>query len=263
VTRLALAVAVAVAAGGAAPGIARAAAPAAEAAAPPSYAAGNQAYKEGRWGEAIRNYEGLVAAGLVNPDLHYNLGNAYFRDGQLGRAIYHYQRALTLDPDLADAGHNLTLARKLASERWSDRIEGAARAPLWARVVTALSLRSLAWIFLICDLVLFAGLVGRRLRRPGSLHTGLGVAAAGAGVGMVLAGVLLAGHVWRTEGRDVGVVLDDEVGVRESSDEGSVARAVVHGGLEVEITSREPGWLRIELPNRVEGWVPATTVGEL
>jgi hypothetical protein len=38
---------------------------------------------------------------------------------------------------------------------------------------------------------------------------------------------------------------------------------VVHGGLEVDITGREAGWVRIELPNRVEGWVPANTIGEL
>jgi tetratricopeptide repeat protein len=231
--------------------------------APASYADANVAYKQGRWADAAAGYEALLAAGIAHPDLDYNLGNAYFRDGRLGRAIYHYQRSLELAPGRDDAAHNLALARQLARERWSDRVEGAGRAPLWARVATAFSLRGLAWTFLVGDLVLFGCLVGRRLRPAGGGRRGLGW---GVGVGATVtavAGLLLAAHIWRVEGRDAGVVLDDEVGVRESADDHSVARVVIHGGLDVEITGRESGWLRIELPNRVEGWVPSTTIGEL
>jgi hypothetical protein len=126
-----------------------------------------------------------------------------------------------------------------------------------------MSLPTLAWTFLVADLVLFACLIGRRRLRSAGLRRWLG---AGAGVGaatVAVAGLLLVAHIWRVEGRDAGIVLDDEVGLRESADERSIARVVVHGGLEVEITGREPGWLRIELPNRVEGWVPTTAIGEL
>jgi hypothetical protein len=231
--------------------------------APASYADANQAYKEGRWAEAAAGYEELLSAGIVHPDLHYNLGNAYFRDGRLGRAIYHYQRSLALAPGRDDAAHNLGLARQLAEARWSDKVEGAGRAPLWARVATAFSLRGLAWTFLFADLALFACLIARRrVQAPGGRRA-LGWGAVLGGAAVAVSGLLLAAHIWRVDGRDAGVVLDDEVGVRESADDHSVARVVIHGGLEVEITGRETGWMRIELPNRVEGWVPSTAIGEL
>ena len=232
------------------------------AAAPASYAEANRAYKEGHWAEAARQYEALIGAGVVHPDLHYNLGNAYFRDGRLGRAVYHYERALALAPGERDARENLRLARELASARWSDRVEGAARPPLWARISSAISLGALAIAFLLLDLALFGLLCARRLVRAGVARTALAWAAGVAGAGALVAGLLLAGHA-RHAARDAGIVLDDEVGVRESADQSSIARTVIHGGLEVEITGREPGWLRIELANRVEGWVPASTIGEL
>ncbi len=245
-------------------GAPEAAAPAtgAQPAAPASYAEANRAYKEGRWADAARQYEALIAAGVVHPDLHYNLGNTYFRDGRLGRAVYHYQRALALDPGERDARDNLRLARELARARWSDRVEGAGRPPLWARIATAVSLRGLAIAFLLLDVALFAFLAARRLARAAAPRTALAWAAGVAGAGALIAGLLLAGHA-RHAGRDAGIVLDDEVGVRESADPGSIARTVIHGGLEVEITGREPGWLRIELANRVEGWVPESSIGEL
>lgn len=54
----------------------------------------------------------LAAAAL------YNTGNANLVAGRLDRAVSAYEESLRLDPELADAKHNLELAlRRLASER--------------------------------------------------------------------------------------------------------------------------------------------------
>ena len=43
---------------------------------------------QGYYQQAIAGYEQLVAAGIHNAKLYYNLGNAYFRLNDLGHAIY-------------------------------------------------------------------------------------------------------------------------------------------------------------------------------
>src|SRR5712692_10527969 len=48
--------------------------------------------------QAITGYEQLIAAGIHNARLYYNLGNAYFRLHDLGHAILYYRHGLRLEP---------------------------------------------------------------------------------------------------------------------------------------------------------------------
>jgi tetratricopeptide (TPR) repeat protein len=71
----------------------------------------NQAYKEGRFQEAINGYGHLIQSGQRTGHLFYNLGNTYFRLEQLGRAILNFERARLLMPRDADLSFNLRHAR--------------------------------------------------------------------------------------------------------------------------------------------------------
>jgi Ca-activated chloride channel family protein len=65
-------------------------------------------YRAGRYAESAKLLEGLD-----DERAHYNRGNALARAGQIPQAIEAYERALELDPQDADAKHNLELLRKL------------------------------------------------------------------------------------------------------------------------------------------------------
>ena len=238
-----------------------------------SYAEANAAYQGGDWSAAAANYEALVVAGIVHPHLYYNLGNAYFRcatektaqpcQGGLGAAIFNYERALRLDPDLEAARDNLLLARETVATRWADRLEGAEADSPWFRVTTFFTVGLLAIIFLVCNVLLFGGLTLGRFLATGFTRTAVIVTNSFSAVALVGASVLLAGHIYFLELVDVGIVLPDQLQMRESTDDKSAERAEIHAGLRVEILDREPGWLRIELANGHEGWVPDDTIGEL
>lgn len=239
----------------------------------PSYADANNAYKEGKWDVAVAQYEALVAAGIVHPDLYYNLGNAYFRcatesvemkcPGGIGHAIFNYERALRLQPDLRHARENLRLARETVATRWEDRLKDAESDPLWMKVVTFLSIGKLTIMFLVFDVLLFAGLTVNRFLAIGLTRTALRVTNSFAAVGLLLSTLLLAGHIYFLEEKRMGIVLPDQLQMREGTDPRSAERAQIHAGLRVEIIDREPGWLRVELANGHEGWVPVDAIGEL
>jgi tetratricopeptide (TPR) repeat protein len=81
------------------------------------FAAGNAAYEEERYDDAVAAYQKILGFGVSDPRLLYNLGNAWFRLGRLGPAILSYERALRLDPSDREARDNLELSRGLIRDR--------------------------------------------------------------------------------------------------------------------------------------------------
>jgi hypothetical protein len=239
-----------------------------------SYASANEAYKKGDHAGAIRQYEALVTAGVTHEDLFYNLGNAYFRAGQLGRAIFNYERALRLDPGFEDARYNLHLARSAVAARVEDRIEGA-EGQKWRdfadgtfetavlRGADVLTVGTVAVLFLVFNVLFFAGLIAMRFLGAGFARTTIRVTNGFTGVALLLVTLLLVGHIYFLEKVNIGVVLPDALHLREGADRQSAERGVVHAGLRVRILRRDLGWIKVRLANGVEGWVERAAIGEL
>jgi tetratricopeptide (TPR) repeat protein len=225
---------------------------------------GNDAYLRGDHAGAVAAYEELDRQGLVSADLAFNLGDAYYRQGNLGRAIWAFERAAALDPDDEDTRYNLKQARKLADRRVHDKIEGADRDPLWMRAVVALGPATETWLFVACYLAFFAALAALWMRRrPGDHARALLAATASIlAVAAVLSGLLLAGRA-ALDRIPFGVILPDAVAVREGADPNYRTSFQLHAGLRVRLLDRDQEWLRIRLPNGLEGWVHEQDIGRL
>jgi tetratricopeptide (TPR) repeat protein len=222
---------------------------------------GNDAYFRGDYAAAVAAYEQLDRQNVVSADLYYNLGVACFRQGLLGRAIWSFERAVALDPDDEDARFNLAQARKLSDRRVRDKIEGAEHDPGWIRVVTFFSPSTQTWLFLAlyggCFLLLFL-----RRRALEDSRAAMGAGAAILGAAAALAGLLLAGRV-ALDRIPFGVVLPDNVAVKEGADPNYRSTFEVHAGLRVRLLDRDQDWVRIRLANGLEGWVRERDVGAL
>ena len=64
-------------------------------------------YNSGKYSEAVLRYKELENVYPMDGDIAYNLGNCFTRLGQFGEARLHFERSLLLDPNNADATHNL------------------------------------------------------------------------------------------------------------------------------------------------------------
>jgi hypothetical protein len=76
--------------------------------------AANQASAEGKWAEAVRGYEDVIALHGYSAHVLFNLANAQMAEGKLGPAILNYERARWLAPNDPDIAANLALARQKA-----------------------------------------------------------------------------------------------------------------------------------------------------
>ncbi|MBK8165868.1 MAG: BatD family protein [bacterium] len=220
-------------------------------------ATGNQAYAEGRFGEARDAYLAARALAPLAADVHYNLGNAHARSGAVGPAVASYLRAQRLSPRDGDVRRNLGwLRQNLKDLELADR-----SLPLFvaqaAAVVGALSLDE--WgMALVAGLWLTAAVMGWGWWRGRSgLHRRVLIASVAV---TVLAGAVTAGR-WHFERvREQAVVTAASVAVRSGPAASYPTLFEVHAGLALDVQETRDGWCRVSLGGDWQGWLPAQSV---
>ena len=219
----------------------------------------NEAFYRNDHAAARSGYEKLLEHGFGGPDLQYNLGTTYLAQDDLCRAVLAFERARREGGEGPDLEANLALARA----RQLDKVVGSApEEPFLQRVVSATSGNGAAWGFLGAwgaGLTLFV-LFG--LLRPGRRAW----AAVLGGLCLVLsvpAGALLSAHVWVQQTLHEAIVLAPTLRAREFPREEAKVSFEVHPGLKVRIMEDTGRYVRIRLPNGLEGWAERTGVAEI
>lgn len=235
-----------------------------------AFARGNRAAEAGDFKAAVEAYE---EAERLLPGtsalLSFDLGTAYAQLGEVGLATYHLRRALRAQAQAnaevaAAAQRNLGIVRQRAEvaalangaqidrpETWRDALLAAVGAPEFGWMALGAG-----WLALVV-LLLRARLGGRTA--GGVLGSVIGVLVA---VYLVLGG--LHGYAVRAEAQaPQAIALPAKLEVREGPGNHRKVLFVVQGGSRVRIVDRGSGWLRIRLPDGLEGWAPQTGLGEL
>lgn len=219
---------------------------------------GNEAYADGRFGEAAGFYQEILRYGVQDARVEFNLANASFKQGHLGEAILHYRRAARLDPTDEEIQGNLAFVESTRADRVV-RPESAG-VILWLVRMQhrlgpdrqALAALALFWVFV---LVLAAGLM-----LPGRWRAWHGWAAAG----LLVAVLALAGSWWftvdRLEPDRTAVVMAAEVEILAGPGENNPTLVVAHEGLDLAIRSMLDDWIQVALPDGLIGWVPREAV---
>jgi len=208
-------------------------------------------------GLAAQRFESLVAAGVHNGYLEYNLGNTYLQLNDIGRAVLHYRRAERLiprDPLLLEnigvaRGRsllNIPPARKSAVYRnlffWHYQTSPS------SRFAAALVTYILFWF-----LIAMRSLVPRR---------GWTIASVFSAVVCVAAGGSLAIQRWHDRNTPDAVVIAADVVVYKGP---AVTyqkqfEQSLQPGVEVTVREDRGDWRRIELSDGGTGWVPRNTL---
>lgn len=217
---------------------------------------GNQDYESGNYAEAAEIYESIIAAGIDDSALYYNLGNSYYKQGNLGRAILNYRRAHRLEPRDDDIRTNLVIARAQTLDQLEVSGEGSLTnlvqaAEGWLTLGEASLLALILWLLISCCIIL--AIFFQRLRR-----ITLWIAAA-LGLFLLIGLMSIANRYYNEWTHPAAVIVVEEVDV--TSGPGSAEQYLVefnlHSGAEVDLIESRPGWRRIALPgNDFQGWVP-------
>ena len=210
--------------------------------------------------QAAADFETLIAAGLRNPALEYNLGNTYFRLGNLGRAILHYRRAKLLAPGDNAIEANLAYARN----RVEPFIDPSGTQKLVTRLMFWTNHISIAERFRLTLIASLAGWLGLMLwlrwrSRPIIVLSILAI---------VLGLANSASIVWQLHdnaARPHAVIVDGEHLLRTGRGEAynPVFDQPLGPGVELRLLNRRADWVEVQLPNEQTGWLPAAAVEKI
>lgn len=222
------------------------------------FVAANRAYFAGDYARAAVGYEELVAAGISDPDVFYNLGVARARAGEHGAAMVAFEKALALRPGDDDAEDALAkvedaVARGRA-EREGEATTDSARG-LLAALGALLPEHVLAILVLVLNALAFGALAGLLGSKREAVRVALGVTAPVAFALLVLSGLALLG---RTEALDEGkaaIVVDDHVALREGPDPNAPTGGELREGDRVRVLSRHDAYYEVLTRDGSRGWV--------
>ncbi len=224
-----------------------------------SFAHGVELYSQGQYDGALEVFRGILASGIDDPAVHYNLGNAAFKSGRLGEAIYHYRRAHALAPRDEDVTANLEYARFLAVDATEDQAARTdRRAESWADRFTSEEILRFAPAF-----ALLAGLIGAasQLVRRGAPAARRGALACVGLWALCVASAALVG-AWSARAPEA-VVLAEQADVRSGPGPTFATAFVLHQGAEVTVEGESGEWIEISLPGDLRGWIDARQVAKI
>jgi len=219
----------------------------------------NQAYEAGDYAEAAAGYEAVIAFGVHNKDIYYNLGNAYFKLGDLGRAILNYRRAHYLDPRDSDVSTNLAIAQAQTIDQLDATPAGA-----WANLVQIaeewLTLREATILALILWLII-CGLAILWILLP-SLRRWTGIGMAIMGLFLAIGLISIANRYYTERFYPPAVIVAQQVDVTGGPGDADqyLVEFDLHSGAEVRLVESRPDWRRIALSGDLQGWVPAGAI---
>ena len=204
--------------------------------------------------KAILHYERLVASGVRNGKLYYNIGNAWFRLDDMGRAILNYRRASLYNPMDPNLGQNLQFARS----RRVNRIESQQRDRVFKTLFFIhydVPTRVRFGIFLGSFILLWGAAIAAVFYRRGWVRT---VIISLAVVCVIFIVSLVAEKVTMT--RDpAGVVIAPEVTARKGDGETYQPSftAPLYSGTEFILLEQRTDWWYIELEDGARSWIPS------
>ncbi len=211
---------------------------------------GNKSYDEGKFDQAIEEYEKIVNLGLKNYQVFYNLGNSYFRQNQLGKAILNYKRALVLQPGDDDTEANLTFIKLFTLDKLEEqKINPLSNLLQWfLNLWSKDNLALLTSLFYSLSVILGIFILFKGAKRY--LLLGL--------ISLLVLFVIFGYSLWvkiKIDSINYGVVVVPQAEVRSGPGQDYVLQFTGHEGLELRVDEQAEGWYRISLSNGIKGWI--------
>ncbi len=202
--------------------------------------------------KAEQLFTSLLASGIENGKLYYNLGNANLQAGHLGHAILNYRRAENLignDPQLQA---NLRYARSLCRNqiRSSGERELVRTLFFW-HYTSSINAR---YLLAVASFIAFWGLLALAVffRQPGLKYAAV--------IMLVLwlsTAVSVAIETIQASTSQGGVTIQNDITVRKGNGDGydPQFKESLHEGVEFRIIDVRNDWYKIELADGNTGWI--------
>lgn len=221
---------------------------------------GNDAYARGDYAAAQQSFEQLLAHGVDDGDVLYNAGTAALAANDLGHAVLYLERALARGRgDTSDIEANLALARS----KQLDQVVGAGTERTFTQRLVAETDEHNASLALLVTLLAGCGLFTAFRFLPRGNRSWAATLGTVSLCLAVLAAILVGAHAWVAQNVREGVVMDPTVPSRELPTPSAKVSFELHAGLKVRVLESEGNFVKVRLPNGLEGWAERKGIADL
>ena len=222
----------------------------------------NAFYNQGKYADAISQYEAVLATKNHSADLYFNLGNAHYKLNHVAPSIYYYEKALKLAPNDSDIKNNLALAKNMTIDAINVIPEAGLSKILnnAANIMTFDGWAKAAVAFVFCFVVLFLiyyfaySTLRKRLTFLGSMASLL----------LMCVSLLFAFHKINLDKRDKpAIVFAQESEVKEAPNSNSEESFTLHEGTKVQVLDTVNNWKKIKIQDGKTGWISSSDIKAL
>lgn len=222
----------------------------------------NKAYNEGKYQEAITQYESILDSGEYSVSVYYNLANAYYKTNVIGPSVYYFEKALQLSPNDEDILNNLAFARNMTI----DAIEPLPKTQLSkfvGNITNTFSYNQWAWIAVILGFVCVISFLLYQFAYQ-TLKKRIYFLISFITLLFILGTVAIAYQQYgEAKQNHPAIVFATETTVKAEPNLRSDAVFTLHEGTKVQILDTVSDWKKIRLIDGKTGWIIAEDVKEL
>ena len=222
----------------------------------------NTLYNQGKYAEAIDNYEAILATKNHSAALYFNLGNANYKLNNIAPSIYYYEKALQLAPNDEDIKHNLTFAKNMTVDaievlpvsgfgKITSKVTNLMTFDGWAKTAVAFVF---CFVILILAYYFSYSTIKKRLAFIGSITA----------LSLMLISLALAFHQFNVFKKDKpAIVFAQESIVKSEPNSRSEEAFVLHEGTKVQVIDTINNWKKIKLADGKLGWISSKDIKAL
>ncbi|QNK77013.1 tetratricopeptide repeat protein [Winogradskyella undariae] len=219
----------------------------------------NALYNDGKYAEAIDQYEAILDSKEHSAELYFNLGNANYKLNNIAPSIYYYEKALQLDPKDKDIQNNLAFAQNMtidAIEQVPDvgfskiinNIVNTFKADTWAEI-------AIGGVFLfVIIFLMYHFSYSTYIKRIAFIISILSLIVAFFAVAMA----------FQKSGLDKknnpAIVFAQESRVKTDPNPTSEEVFRLHEGTKVQVVEAYKDWNKIKLSDNSTGWIPSKEI---
>ncbi|MBR9913594.1 MAG: SH3 domain-containing protein [Algicola sp.] len=214
----------------------------------------NALYNDGKYTEAIDQYEAILESGEHSAALYFNMANAHYKLNHIAPSIYYYEKALLLDSNDKDINKNIAFARNMTIDdietvpevgfsRLLNRITNTMGFESWGKLSVGLVV-----LFVVLFLLYYftTSTAKKRLAFVSSLSFLL--------LGMIA--LAFAFHKYHMEEQyQPAIVFAQEAQIKSEPNLRSSESFKLHEGTKVQVLDTVNNWKKIELSDGKTGWV--------
>ncbi len=217
----------------------------------------NEHYESGAFEEATEYYHRIIANGVENGPLLYNLGNAYFKQGSIGYALLYYEKAKKYIPRDGELKENIAFARAFLQDKVDEKQQPFLTYIL-SLLVEHLTLRELAaTVSFLLSATLICALVFLYKRSPLWKNASFSLLV------LFLLGAALLMMKYRHTRIQRAILISERAEIKSAPSANATTEFIIHEGIDFLIIESIQEWAKISLRDGKTGWTPRATFEQI